>query len=110
MIPNEICYPLSEEEDIMKTRYVVPLFAVILTVCFALTGFAQKVKDQSSALDQLVYSSPSLRVVETPVEAALIKNDLRNFAAIEDFRTKYGSNWNVVVDQRRGVIAVLDGG
>lgn len=86
---------------------VVLVFLMFLTT-FAVFAFRQKPVD--SPLDSLVVVKPELRVVETTEDFRFIKDALVSSEGINKFLLENGDNWKVVVDLRRGVPSLIDGG
>lgn len=103
---QEVSMKRKGTQSISIARFCFVLFMSF----FCAVASAQKTKETVSNLDQRVYANPSLRVVETPVEASIVRSELLNYQAIESFQATHGKAWSVIVDRRRGVVGLLDGG
>ena len=93
------------------TRFIAECF--ILPAVFLLcagTGWAFRVKERLSPLDDLVFTSPQLRVTETAAEALSSPVPLPNIGAIQAMLDELGSPWTVFVDLRTGRPTLIDGG
>ena len=86
---------------------VVTLAAVAL---ISAAAFALTPKEARDQLDLLAWVDPSLRVVESNVDATGYSGPLPAFQAMEAFRAEHGSAWRFTIDLRRGVTSLLDGG
>lgn len=75
----------------------------------AICIFAQSVKGVLSELDALSFQRPELRVVETNNEHRQLENQEFNSPASR-LENTYGKNWNIWVDERRGIPSLIDGG
>ena len=71
---------------------------------------AQQVKGVLDNLDNLVFSRPELRVVETNEDAQFLKGAMPNAAQVDAFVGAYGPAWSIWTDQRRGRPSLIDGG
>jgi len=82
----------------------------VLAAAAAPPAFAQRVKEPLDHLDNLVFAQPELRVVETTADAEAIRARVPDIGEIDLFRAENGEEWRALLDQRRGVPALLDGG
>lgn len=73
-------------------------------------GLALEEKGARSSLDLLVVIDPQLRVVEEVEDAEGLRGQAPNMAAVDAFRSRYGGEWRVAMDTRRGVPTLLTGG
>ena len=73
-------------------------------------GLALEEKGARTSLDLLVVIDAQLRVVEQPVDAETIRSQVPNMAAVDAFRSRYGGEWRITMDTRRGVPTLLTGG
>ncbi len=91
-------------------RRFAALVVVAIAVMFSTAVFAQRVKEPLSSLDNLKLILPELRVSETPADSELIRDLLPNAKDIDLFRAENGTEWKFIMDERRGVPTLLDGG
>ncbi|MBN2384872.1 hypothetical protein JXQ70_18520 [bacterium] len=83
---------------------------VIVVLLGAVPVFSQMVKDGQSALDALTLLSSELRVVETNQDVRELKESFVTQTGIDLFLSDNDDNWHVIVDKRRGVPSLIDGG
>jgi subtilisin-like proprotein convertase family protein len=81
---------------------------IVLLLTFSVFAFKQN--PPSNTLEPLVVIKPQLRVVETHEDFRFVRDDLPTKAAIEKFLAENGEKWRVVLDLRRGVPSLIDGG
>lgn len=68
------------------------------------------VKDGQSGLDAMVFITPELRTVETNEDFRVIKESFVSQQGCLSFLTEKGSEWSIIIDKRRGVPSLIDGG
>jgi len=73
------------------------------------TGWAFRIKERQSALDDLVFSIPELRLPAPLTDLDTIQG-APQAAALENFRAEYGRIWKLWLDERRNVAGLLTGG
>lgn len=89
----------------LKKLFMFGICLILGATCI----FAQSVKGVLSELDALSFQRPELRVVETNKEHRQLENQEFN-SPVSRLENTYGKNWNVWVDERRGIPSLIDGG
>jgi hypothetical protein len=98
------------EIDDMSTVCRVSLAAALLITFSASTIGAFGPKEVRSGLDELVFISPELRVVEFSSDAERHRGSLPAMAHIDAFRAEHGGAWAFTIDEKRGVPTLISGG
>lgn len=86
-------------------------FAVTFMLAAAVSPLAAFTpKGTPDQLDSLAFESSQLRLPEVPVDVMTIRDRVANIAAIDAFREAHGTSWRFILDERRGVPTLVDGG
>jgi len=89
-----------------RSATIVILFVLLGTSLVA----AFDLKKGTSELDQLVFFSPELRVVEWSVDADRLRGELPAIAQMDAFRAEFGETWRFTIDEKRGLPTLISGG
>lgn len=81
-----------------------------LAVLFPMPSGAFTEKEPRSALDDLVFVRPELRVPQTPVDLIDLRSGQQGDQGLRSFRAEHGKQWKATLDARRNVLTLLSGG
>lgn len=86
------------------------LLAVFLVFMFQTLFFAFTQKNSTGYLDSLTFQKPQLRVTEEIEDSIFLNDAFQTKEGVLNFLSAYGSNWKVLIDKRRGVFSLIEGG
>jgi hypothetical protein len=93
-----------------KGKGLVTLCLFVLVIGWTIGALALQVKEPLAALDKLVFVSPEMRIVQSNKDVELTESPGPILGELDLFRAEQGGAWKLLLDERRGVASLLDGG
>ena len=84
---------------------------IIITLVFLqIISFAFGEKIEKGYLDSLAIQKPQLRVTEKNIDSIFLTEENSKKYGFEKFLLENGNQWRILVDERRGVFSLIEGG
>jgi len=83
---------------------------IVLSLLLSVSFFAYKVNDDRSNLGSLAFVMPELRVSQTGEDFRSIQDGFSSFDGAARFLSENDASWRILIDLRRGVPSLIDGG
>ncbi|MCX7829537.1 MAG: hypothetical protein N2445_00550, partial [Acidobacteria bacterium] len=89
-------------------KKILIVLTLVLASQLSILSFVEKKGD--GYLDSLAVQKPQLRVTEENIDTTFLNNEIIEKSGAARFLFEQGNNWRILIDKRRGMFSLIEGG